>query len=46
MRMMPLVYTSAPNLSTIQQKLQADIGITLKWTEENAMAINHDKPAI
>ena len=37
------VYTSAPNLYTIQQKLQADIDITLKWTEENAMAINHDK---
>ena len=37
------LYTSAPNLSTIQQKLQADIDITLKWTEENAMAINHDK---
>ena len=37
------VYTSAPNLPTIQQKLQADIDITLKWTEENAMAINHDK---
>ena len=38
------VYMSAPNLSTIQQKLQADIDIILKWTnEENATAINHDK---
>ena len=35
------VYTSAPNLSTIQQKLQADNDITLKWIEDNAMANHH-----
>ena len=39
------VYMSAPNLSTIQQNLQADINIILKWTnEENAIwSLEQDK---